>query len=209
MFLEHNEFIDFWNYTGNLKPYNGWTSSLASYLNFEFFIKLLNFRLVQIESICRLLFRFNPFPNKLWFLRVCRSSLLKTLWDMEKLTGWKTFCHFPNKPWFLCVYSTSLLKTLWEKEKLIVMSNFSFSYSVFYLFVELSTIFNIPEIVRLQTLSVMKSPTFVVWERVKSNDWICVVERIRNISWKGTRYWILFFQNIFKRPISRVCQNTV
>ena len=28
---------------------------------------------------------FNPFPNKPWFLRVCSSSLLKTLWEKEKL----------------------------------------------------------------------------------------------------------------------------
>ena len=27
----------------------------------------------------------NPFPNKPWFLRVCRISLLKTLWEKEKL----------------------------------------------------------------------------------------------------------------------------
>ena len=27
----------------------------------------------------------NPFPNKLRFLRVCRRSLLKTLWENEKL----------------------------------------------------------------------------------------------------------------------------
>ena len=39
---------------------------------------------------------------------------------------------FLNKPWFLRVCSTSLLKTLREKEKL--MSNFSFSHSVFYPF---------------------------------------------------------------------------
>ena len=43
-------------------------------------------------------------------------------------------------PRFLCVCSTSLLKTLQEKEKLLVMSNFSFSHSVFYLFKELSAI---------------------------------------------------------------------
>ena len=50
---------------------------------------------------------------------------------------------FPNKPLFLRVFSTSLLcvGTLWEKEKLIVKSNFSFSHSVFYPFVELSSIF--------------------------------------------------------------------
>ena len=27
----------------------------------------------------------NPFPNKPWFLRVCSKSLLKTLWEKEKL----------------------------------------------------------------------------------------------------------------------------
>ena len=54
---------------------------------------------------------------------------------------------FPNKPWFLRVCSISLLKTLWEKEKLLVMSNFSFSHSVFYLFGELFAIFIRYEIV--------------------------------------------------------------
>ena len=28
---------------------------------------------------------FNPFPNKPWFLRVCSISLLKTLWEKDKL----------------------------------------------------------------------------------------------------------------------------
>ena len=27
----------------------------------------------------------NPFPNKPWFLRVCSTSLLKTLWEKENL----------------------------------------------------------------------------------------------------------------------------
>ena len=27
----------------------------------------------------------NPFPNQPWFLRVCSTSLLKTLWEKEKL----------------------------------------------------------------------------------------------------------------------------
>ena len=27
----------------------------------------------------------NPFPNKPWFLRVCSTSILKTLWEKEKL----------------------------------------------------------------------------------------------------------------------------
>ena len=50
------------------------------------------------------------------------------------------FNPFPNKTLFLCDCSTSVLKTLWEKEKLLIMSNFSFSHSVFYPFGELSTI---------------------------------------------------------------------
>ena len=48
---------------------------------------------------------------------------------------------FSNKPWFLRVCSSSLLKTQWEKEELLVMSNFSFSHTVFYLFGEHSPIF--------------------------------------------------------------------
>ena len=60
---------------------------------------------------------------------------------------WQTFNPFQNKPWFLRVCSTGLLKKLREKEKLLVTSNFSFSHSVFYLFVELFAIFILCEIV--------------------------------------------------------------
>ena len=42
---------------------------------------------------------------------------------------------------FSSIYRASFLKTLWEKEKLLVTSNFSFSYSVFYAFGQLSAIF--------------------------------------------------------------------
>ena len=63
---------------------------------------------------------------------------------------------FPNIPWFSHVCSSSLLKTLWEKEKLLIMSNVSFSHSVFYPFRELSAIF-INLNCRLQSLSVWKS----------------------------------------------------
>ena len=44
------------------------------------------------------------------------------------------FNPFPNKPWFLYVCGFSLTKTLWEKKKLLLMTNFSFSHSVFYFF---------------------------------------------------------------------------
>ena len=39
------------------------------------------------------------------------------------------------------VSAVQVLKALWEKDKLLVMSNFSFSHSVFYPFVELPSIF--------------------------------------------------------------------
>ena len=36
-------------------------------------------------SKCFCLKNVNPFPNKPWFSCVCRTSLLKTLWEKEKL----------------------------------------------------------------------------------------------------------------------------
>ena len=104
---------------------------------------------------------FNPFPNKPWFLHICSTSLLKTMWEKEKLliTSNFSFSHsvfypfeelssifnvfnpFLNKPWFLHVCSTSLLKTMCEKEKLLITSNFSFSHIVFYPYEEISSIF--------------------------------------------------------------------
>ena len=48
---------------------------------------------------------------------------------------------FPHNDTFWRLWETSLLKTLWENEKLLVMSNFSFTNSVFYPFRELSDVF--------------------------------------------------------------------
>ena len=80
----------------------------------------------------------NPFPSKPLFLRVCNESLLKTLWDKEKLVFVENFSvicikfnPFLNNPWFPLPYRRRLLKTLWEKEKMLVISNFSFSDKVF------------------------------------------------------------------------------
>ena len=36
----------------------------------------------------------NPFPNNPWFLHVCSSSLLKTLWEKEKLLVMSNFSFF-------------------------------------------------------------------------------------------------------------------
>ena len=78
---------------------------------------------------------------------------------------------FPNKPWFLRVCSTSLLKTLWEKEKLLVMSNFSFSRSVFLPVWRTFCHFHQTSNCRLQPLLIWKSLKFVVWERVKPTEY--------------------------------------
>ena len=53
---------------------------------------MTNITLVATCLFCKFLHCFafsnhsmNPFPNKPWFLRVCSTSLLKTLWEKEKL----------------------------------------------------------------------------------------------------------------------------
>ena len=43
---------------------------------------------------------FNPFPNKPWFLRVYIMSLLKTLWEKEKLLVTSNFS-FSNSVFYL------------------------------------------------------------------------------------------------------------
>ena len=115
---------------------------------------------------------FLPFWRNFCHFHQIQNCRLQTLsdWKSLKFVVWERVNPFQNKPWFFCVCSTSLLKTLWEKEKLLIMSNFSFSYSVFYPFGELSAIFIKFEICQLLTLLVWKSLKFVVWERAKSLD---------------------------------------
>ena len=81
---------------------------------------------------------FNPFRNKAWFLRCCSTSLLKTLWEKEKLLV------------------------------MLITSNFSFSHSVFYPFVKPFAIFIKSKIVVCKLFSVWKNLKSVVRERVKS-----------------------------------------
>ena len=44
-------------------------------------------------ALFALFLSFKPFPNKPWFLRVCSRSLLKTLWEKEKLLVTSNFCY--------------------------------------------------------------------------------------------------------------------
>ena len=77
---------------------------------------------------------FNPFPNKPLFLCVCRTSLLKTLWEKEKLLVtinfsfshsvffpfWIAFCYF-HQIWNCHLQALSVWKRLkfvvWERDK--------------------------------------------------------------------------------------------
>ena len=56
----------------------------------KYWLKLLDTDNVILQTVYedaknRLHEGFNPFPNKPWFLRVCNTSLLKTLREKEKL----------------------------------------------------------------------------------------------------------------------------
>ena len=72
---------------------------------------------------------FNPFPNKPWFLRVCSTGLLKTLWETGKLlvTSNFSFSHgvfFPFRELFAIFiqFQNYSLQTLsvWKSLKFIV-----------------------------------------------------------------------------------------
>ena len=53
---------------------------------------------------------------------------------IQNFVFWQRVNPLPHKDIFWRPWETSLLKTRWVKEKLLVMSNFSFSHSVFYQF---------------------------------------------------------------------------
>ena len=64
---------------------------------------------------------FNPLPNKPWFLRVCTSSLLETLWEKEKLlvTSNFSFSH-------IVFYRCRELSDIFIKFKIVVCKPFQF-----------------------------------------------------------------------------------
>ena len=66
-------------------------------------------------------FRFNPFPNKPWFLRVCSTSLLKTLLEKEKLLvmGNFSFSHSVFNPF-------EELSSIFIKFEIVVCKVFEF-----------------------------------------------------------------------------------
>ena len=129
----------------------------------------------------------------------CFITSVRKKWMVFNSWTTLTFNPFPNKPWLLFVCSTSLLKTLREKEKLLIMSNFSFSHSVFtwgWTLCHFQQIRNC----RLQTLSVWKSLKFVVWERVNQTN-LCVYP------WKTNVFGVYWNQPV--RPSVRPVYKTL
>ena len=64
---------------------------------------------------------FNPFPNKPWFLRVCSTSLLKTLWEKEKLLVTSNFSFSRS-----VFYSFGELSAVFIKYEIVICKVFHF-----------------------------------------------------------------------------------
>ena len=66
----------------------------------NFFATILYIFMLSEFSFYNKIRLFNPFPNKPWFLHVCNTSLLKTLWEKEKLlvTSIFSFSHSVFNP---------------------------------------------------------------------------------------------------------------
>ena len=65
--------------------------------------------------------RVNPFPNRAWFLRVCSTSLVKTLWEKEKLLVMSNFSF--SHSFF---YPFGELSAIFIKFKIVVCKPFQF-----------------------------------------------------------------------------------
>ena len=63
----------------------------------------------------------NPFPNKPWFLRVCNPSVLKTLWEKEKLLVTSNFSFSHS-----VFYPFGELSAIFIKFEIVVCKHFEF-----------------------------------------------------------------------------------
>ena len=72
---------------------------------------------------------FNPFQNKPWFLRVCRTSLLKTLREKEKLLVTSNFCFSHS-----VFYPFEKLSAIFIQFEILPTNSFSLEESIILLF---------------------------------------------------------------------------
>ena len=64
---------------------------------------------------------FKSFPNKPWFLRVCNTSILKTLWEKDKLLVTSNFSFSHS-----VFYPFGELSTIFIKCEIVVCKPFQF-----------------------------------------------------------------------------------
>ena len=57
----------------------------TKYVIYMYYVQAILSLVMVFNNMMKILVFYNPFPNKPWFLRVCSTSLLKTIWEKEKL----------------------------------------------------------------------------------------------------------------------------
>ena len=89
-----------------------------AYMPMAIFLLSLTFFVILREATHE---EINPFPNKPWFLCVCSTSLLKTLWEKEKLLVTSNFSFFHN-----VFYPFEELSAIFMKFKIVVCKLFQY-----------------------------------------------------------------------------------
>ena len=74
-----------------------------------------------ILKILKFIINLNPLPNKSWFLPVCSTSLLKTLWEKEKLLMKSNFSFSRS-----VFYPLGKLSAIFVKSEIVVYKLFQF-----------------------------------------------------------------------------------
>ena len=77
------------------------------FLLFPKFLKAFNFWVIESGKWKSTI---NPFPKKPWFLHVCSTSLLNTLWEKEKLLIKSNFSFFHSVFYLFGELSTIFIK---------------------------------------------------------------------------------------------------
>ena len=90
-------------------------------LSKTFFGILATFKLSSANALNSDKLWFNPFPNKPWFLSVCSTSLLKTLWEKEKLLVTSSFSFSRS-----VFYPFGELSAIFIKFEIVVCKSFQF-----------------------------------------------------------------------------------
>ena len=83
------------------------------------FLQILCFCLWSLRAVNAL--SFNPFPNKPWFLLVCSTRLLKTMWEKEKLLITSNLSFFHS-----VFYPFGVVSTIFIKFETVVCKLFQF-----------------------------------------------------------------------------------